>query len=248
MKKIIAANWKMNMTMTETKSFLKKIVPKIKNTKNDVILCLPFTNIQTLKNMAKNTKICIGAQNFYFEDKGAYTGEISSAMLKDVGVEYVIIGHSERREIFKEDDLLINNKVKKALKEKIIPILCVGESLKERQENKTFEKIKKQLANDLLGIESSQIKKIIIAYEPIWAIGTGKTATADEAEEVCKYIKDFIGKEYGESIKKAMKVLYGGSVNNQNAKELFKKENIDGGLIGGASLKLEFIDMVNTKY
>ena len=247
MKKIVAANWKMNMTMTETKDFLKKIIPKIKNTKNDIILCLPSINIQTAKNMVRNTKIHIGAENFYFEDRGAYTGEISSAMLKDVGVEYVIIGHSERREIFKEDDVLINKKVKKAIKEKLIPILCVGESLQEREANKTFKKIKNQLINDLSGIESSQIKKIIIAYEPIWAIGTGKTATEEEAEEVCKYIKDFIGEKFGETNKKSIKVLYGGSVNEKNAKELFKKENIDGGLIGGASLKPEFIELANVK-
>ena len=244
MKKIIAANWKMNMTTTETKKFLNQIIKKIKISKNDIILCIPTINLFIAKNQTKNTKIKIGAENFYFEDRGAYTGETSAEMLKDVGVDYVIIGHSERREIFKEDDLMINKKIKKAIKEKIKPIFCVGETLSEKETNKTFDKIKQQLINGLLGIEKKQISKIIIAYEPIWAIGTGKTATVEEMDEVCKFIKNEIKNIYDvENIK----VLYGGSVNEKNVENILKQKNIDGVLVGGASLKLEFVNIANIK-
>ena len=243
-KRVIAGNWKMNMTGTEAKKFLKKIVDKINTNKKEIVLCVPSIDIPIVNNIIKNTKIKLGAENFYFENRGAYTGEISAEMLLDQKVSYVIIGHSERRQIFKETNKMINKKVIKAVEENLIPIICCGETLKQREKGETLSHIKKQIEDAYKGVDEKYVKKTIIAYEPIWAIGTGKTATADEAEDVCSYIRKLIKNLYDEKISQEIRILYGGSVNKNNAKEIFSKENIDGGLIGGASIKEDFIDIV----
>ncbi len=243
-KRVIAGNWKMNMTGTEAKKFLKKIVEKINTDKKEIVLCVPSIDIPIVNNIIKNTKIKLGAENFYFENRGAYTGEISAEMLIDQKVSYVIIGHSERRQIFKETSKMINKKIIKAVEENLIPIICCGETLKQREKKETLSHIKKQIEDAYKGVDEKYVKKTIIAYEPIWAIGTGKTATADEAEDVCSYIRKLIKNLYDEKISQEIRILYGGSVNKNNAKEIFSKENIDGGLIGGASIKEDFIDIV----
>ncbi|MDO5563876.1 MAG: triose-phosphate isomerase [Eubacteriales bacterium] len=243
-KKVVAANWKMNLTIEESIELLQKIKNHINIDTKEVVLCVPFTNIYTCKEETKNTNIHIGAENLYFEEKGAYTGEISSSMLLSLGVEYVIIGHSERRQIFNENDEMINKKVLKALSKNIYPILCCGETLEQREKNETLSIIKNQLSKDLINVTKEDAMKIIIAYEPIWAIGTGKTATSSQAEEVCKYTREIIKELYDKEVSENVRILYGGSVKASNAKEIFAKENIDGGLIGGASLTEEFIDIV----
>lgn len=245
-KKVVAGNWKMNMDLNEAKNLVNILLPKIKDNKEvEKVFAVPFTNISLVADMVKDTDIKVAAENFYFEDKGAYTGEISANMLKSCGATMVILGHSERRTIFKEDDEMINKKVLKALSENLIPILCVGESLEEREKNITIEKIKSQIEADFKNVSVNDASKVIIAYEPIWAIGTGKTATSDQAEEVCAAIRHMIKNLYNDNVANDIRILYGGSVNSKNAKELFMKENIDGGLVGGASLKEEFIDIVN---
>ena len=245
-KKVVAGNWKMNMDLNEAKNLVSILLPKIKDNKEvDKVFAVPFTNISLVADMVKDTDIKVAAENFYFEDKGAFTGEISASMIKSCGASMVILGHSERRTIFKEDDEMINKKVLKALSYHLTPILCVGESLEEREKNITIDKIKSQIESDFKNVNASDAVKVIIAYEPIWAIGTGKTATSDQAEEVCKAIRDMIKNMYGDAVSNDIRILYGGSVNSKNAKELFMKENIDGGLVGGASLKEEFIDIVN---
>ena len=245
-KKVVAGNWKMNMDLNEAKNLVNLLLPKIKDNKEvEKVFAVPYTDISLVVDMVKDTDIKVAAENFYFEDKGAFTGEISASMIKSSGASMVIIGHSERRTIFKEDDEMINKKVLKALSENLTPILCVGESLEEREKNITIEKIKSQIESDFKNVNASDAAKVIIAYEPIWAIGTGKTATSDQAEEVCKAIRDMIKNMYGDDVSSNIRILYGGSVNSKNAKELFMKENIDGGLVGGASLKEEFIDIVN---
>ena len=245
-KKVVAGNWKMNMDLNEAKNLVNILLPKIKDNKEvEKVFAVPFTNISLVADMVKDTDIKVAAENFYFEDKGAYTGEISANMLKSCGASMVILGHSERRTIFKEDDEMINKKVLKALSENLIPILCVGESLEEREKNITIEKIKSQIEADFKNVSVNDASKVIIAYEPIWAIGTGKTATSDQAEEVCAAIRHMIKNLYNDNVANDIRILYGGSVNSKNAKELFMKENIDGGLVGGASLKEEFIDIVN---
>ena len=245
-KKVVAGNWKMNMDLNEAKNLVNLLLPKIKDNKEvEKVFAVPYTDISIVSDMVKDTDIKVAAENFYFEDKGAFTGEISASMIKSSGASMVILGHSERRTIFKEDDEMINKKVLKALLENLTPILCVGESLEEREKNITIEKIKSQIESDFKNVNASDAAKVIIAYEPIWAIGTGKTATSDQAEEVCKAIRDMIKNMYGDTVSNDIRILYGGSVNSKNAKELFMKENIDGGLVGGASLKEEFIDIVN---
>ena len=245
-KKVVAGNWKMNMDLNEAKNLVNVLLPKIKDNKEvDKVFAVPYTDISVVADMVKGTDIKVAAENFYFEDKGAFTGEISANMIKSSGASMVILGHSERRTIFKEDDEMINKKVLKALSENLTPILCVGESLEEREKNITIEKIKSQIESDFKDVTKEDAVKVIIAYEPIWAIGTGKTATSDQAEEVCKSIRDMIKNMYGDDVASSIRILYGGSVNSKNAKELFMKENIDGGLVGGASLKEEFIDIVN---
>ena len=244
-KKIVAGNWKMNMTRPEALELVQTLRDKCNTEKVEVIFLVPFTDIEIVKTLTNDSKISVGAQNFYYEPKGAFTGEISSDMLLELGCTHVIIGHSERRQIFKEDNDLINKKVVTAVGKHLIPIICCGETLEQRENNETLSFIKGQIESAYNGISKEEASRTIIAYEPIWAIGTGKTATSDQAEEVCKVIRETIKGIYDDELASNIRILYGGSVNSKNAKELFSKENIDGGLVGGASLKAEFIDIVN---
>jgi triosephosphate isomerase len=246
-KKIVAGNWKMNMTPSETKELIAKLKDKCNTDEVDVLFVVPSIDVTTASECLKGTKIKLGTQNFYFEEKGAYTGEISAKMILDAGASYVIIGHSERRGIFKEDDEMINKKLVAAHKFGLKPILCCGESLELREKGTYKAFIEGQIKSAFSGISKEQALDTVIAYEPIWAIGTGKTATSDEAEEVCKFIRDTIRSLYDDSVSSKIRIQYGGSVNAGNAKELFGKEDIDGGLVGGASLKEEFINIVNYK-
>ena len=236
-KRIIAGNWKMNMTPSEAVKLVEELKPLVVNDDVDVVYCVPAIDIVPVVEAVKGTNVQVGAENFYIEDKGAYTGEISAPMLVDAGVKYVIIGHSERREYFKEDDAFLNKKVKKAIASGLTPILCCGETLEQREMGVTMDWIRLQIKSDLAGVAADDVKNLVIAYEPIWAIGTGKTATSDQAEEVCKGIRELIAEVYDTDTAEAVRIQYGGSMNAGNAKELLAKPNIDGGLIGGASLK-----------
>ena len=245
-RKVIAGNWKMNMLPNEAINFIQGIEPLVKNTKNEVILCVPYTDLFYCLMNAQDTNIKIGAQNMHFEESGAFTGEISGKMLKSIGVEYVIIGHSERRQYFAETDETVNKKVKAAFSNELKPIVCVGETLEEKEQGITIEVITRQTRLALEGLTPEQVKNTIIAYEPVWAIGTGKTATSDDANESIKKIREEISKIYGNDVSECVIILYGGSVKAANAKELFTKSDIDGGLVGGASLKVEeFANIVN---
>ena len=244
-KKIIAGNWKMNKTPSEAVELVNLLKDLVKNDDVDVVYCVPAIDIVPVVEATKGTNVAVGAENMYFEESGAYTGEISAAMLVDAGVKYVIIGHSERRDYFKEDDVLLNKKVKKAFEAGITPILCCGESLEQRELGVTMDWIRLQIKSDLAGVTSDQVKSMVIAYEPIWAIGTGKTATSDQAQEVCKGIRDLIAEIYDTDTAEAVRIQYGGSMNDGNAAELLAKPDIDGGLIGGASLKADFGQVVN---
>ena len=244
-KRIIAGNWKMNMTPSEAVKLVEELKPLVVNDDVDVVYCVPAIDIVPVVEAGKGTNVQVGAENFYIEDKGAYTGEISAPMLVDAGVKYVIIGHSERREYFKEDDAFLNKKVKKAIASGLTPILCCGETLEQREMGVTMDWIRLQIKSDLAGVAADDVKNLVIAYEPIWAIGTGKTATSDQAEEVCKGIRELIAEVYDTDTAEAVRIQYGGSMNAGNAKELLAKPNIDGGLIGGASLKAEFGQVVN---
>ncbi len=235
-KYIIAGNWKMNKLPSETYDFVKEVASATVGSACEVVCCTPYVCLAQAIEAAKGTHVKIGAENLHFEDKGAFTGEISADMLCDMGVDYVIIGHSERRQYFAETDETVNLKTKKALEKGLIPIVCVGESLEEREAGITMDLIAIQIKKAFAGIGAEDAKKVVIAYEPIWAIGTGKTATAEQAEEVCKGIRDIIAELYCPNCAKEFTIQYGGSMNDQNAKELLAKENIDGGLIGGASL------------
>ena len=239
-KKIIAGNWKMNMTPSEAKALCETLVPLIKGTKNEVVFCVPAVDVTTVVKAVKGSGIKVGGENIYFEDKGAFTGETSADMLLDAGAKYVILGHSERREYFKETDADINRKVLKALEKGLTPILCCGESLEQREQGITIDWIRMQLKIALQGVSAEQAKGMVIAYEPIWAIGTGKTATTAQAEEVCKAIRQLIQELYDRKTANAIRIQYGGSVNAKNAAELFAEPDIDGGLVGGASLKADF--------
>ena len=238
-RKVIAGNWKMNMLPNEAISFIENLTPKIKDTKNEVILCVPYTNLFYSLLTSQNTNIKIGAQNMHWEENGAYTGEISGKMLKAIGVEYVIIGHSERRQYFAETDKMVNQKVKSALLNELKPIICVGETLEEREQGKQEEVITTQTRLALEEIKTNDLEKIMIAYEPIWAIGTGKTATAKDANNAMKAIRNEVSKLYDQETAQKLILLYGGSVKSENSKELFEASDIDGGLVGGASLKPE---------
>ena len=238
-RKVIAGNWKMNMLPNEAMAFIENIVPVIKNTKNEVILCVPYTDLFYSLLTAQDTNIKIGAQNMHWEESGAYTGEVSAKMLKSINVEYVIIGHSERRQYFAETDETVNLKIKTAIKNELKPIVCVGETLEQRESGKAEEIITTQTKLALEGIDKNDISKIILAYEPIWAIGTGKTATSEDANNSIKAIRKKVSELYGEQIANEIIILYGGSVKTENAKELFSTSDIDGGLVGGASLKVE---------
>ena len=238
-KAIIAGNWKMNKTRPEAKELLEAIKPLVANAegKVEVIACVPFTNLETALAATEGTNIKIGAENCHFEKSGAFTGEISADMLAEMGVEYVVLGHSERRQYFAETDETVNKRTKAALAAGLKPIVCVGELLWERECNITEEVIARQIKLDFFGIDAADLKKCVIAYEPVWAIGTGKTATADQAEEVCAFIRATLAKLYGADVAEAITIQYGGSMNAANAAELVSKTNVDGGLIGGASLK-----------
>lgn len=244
---VIAGNWKMNMTPSKTKAFITELAPMVKGKdKCDIVLCVPFVDIATAVEAAKGTNIRIGAENVHFKENGAYTGEISAEMLKEIGTEYVIIGHSERRQYFGETDATVNLRTKAALSAGLKVILCVGELLEARQSGITEEIVSMQTKLDFAGIPEEDLKNIIIAYEPVWAIGTGLTATPEQADEACGIIRSVIGKLYGEKAAEEITIQYGGSMNDGNAAELLKKENVDGGLIGGASLKTDkFTAIVN---
>ena len=229
-KRIIAGNWKMNMTPSEAVKLVEELKPLVVNDDVDVVYCVPAIDIVPVVEAVKGTNVQVGAENFYIEDKGAYTGEISAPMLVDAGVKYVIIGHSERREYFKEDDAFLNKKVKKAIASGLTPILCCGETLEQREMGVTMDWIRLQIKSDLAGVAADDVKNLVIAYEPIWAIGTGKTATSDQAEEVCKGIRELIAEVYDTDTAEAVRIQYGGSMNAGNAKELLAKPNIDGGL------------------
>ena len=238
-KLIIAGNWKMNKNPAEASSFIKQLKPLVKGSKNEIVCAVPFVDIQTALTAARGSRIKIAAQNMHFEDKGAYTGEVSGQMLRDMGVKYVIIGHSERREYFGETNKSVNKKVVAAFKYGLRPIICVGESLAQRDAGLTADHIRYQVKAAFVGITADQAKKAIIAYEPIWAIGTGRTATAEQAEEVCRLIRMTIKELYSKRVSSVIRIQYGGSVKPENAHELFSMEDIDGGLVGGASLKLD---------
>ena len=244
-KKIIAGNWKMNKTPSEALALVETLKPLVDNPDVDVVYCVPAIDICPVVEAVKGTNVQVGAENMYIEEKGAFTGEIAPAMLVDAGVKYVIIGHSERREYFKESDEFLNKKVKKAFEHGLTPILCCGESLEQREAGVTLDWIRLQIKSDLLGVSKEQAASMVIAYEPIWAIGTGKTATSDQAEEVCKAIRELIAEIYDTDTAEKIRIQYGGSMNGGNCKELLAKPNIDGGLIGGASLKEEFGQIVN---
>ena len=245
-RKVIAGNWKMNMLPNEAIKFIEDLTPLVKDTKNEVILCVPYTDLFYSLLTAQNTNIKIGAQNMHFEESGAYTGEVSGKMLKSINVEYVIIGHSERRQYFNETDETVNKKIKEAFENELKPIVCVGETLEEKEAGKTVEIITKQTELALEGLTDEQVKNTIIAYEPIWAIGTGKTATSEDANNSIKEIRNKIAEIYGQEVAKSVIIQYGGSVKSSNAKELFEMSDIDGGLVGGASLKAEeFSKIVN---
>ena len=246
-RKIIAGNWKMNKTPSEAVALVNELKDLVKNDEVDVVYCVPAIDIVPVVEAVKGSNVKVGAENMYFEESGAYTGEISAAMLKDAGVEYVIIGHSERRDYFKEDDVLMNKKVKKAIEAGITPILCCGETLEQREMGIAVDFIRLQIKSDLKDVAAADVAKLVIAYEPIWAIGTGKTATSEQAEEICKAVRDCVREMYDDDTAEKVRIQYGGSVNAGNASELFTKPNIDDALVGGASLKADFGKIVNYK-
>ncbi len=238
-KAVIAGNWKMNKTPQEAKELLSQITPLVKDADCDVIACVPFVDLQTALDATSGTNVKIGAENCHWAESGAFTGEISANMLKAMGIEYVIIGHSERRQYFGETDVTVNQRVRAALNAGLTVILCVGELLSEREQGITAETVSLQTKVALQGVTAEELSKIIIAYEPVWAIGTGLTATADQAEEVCAIIRNVLADLYCEKCAQGVTIQYGGSMNDANAAELLSKENVDGGLIGGASLVAE---------
>ena len=247
-KKVIAGNWKMNKLPNEAIELIEKLTPLVKNTDSEVIVCVPYIDLFYVLMQAQGTNIKVGAQNMHWEEKGAYTGEISGEMLSKMGVEYVIIGHSERRAYFAETDETVNKKIKAALSYNLKPIVCVGESLEQRESGVARDIITKQTELALAGIAPESLENIIIAYEPIWAIGTGKTATKEDANESIKWIREKIVEIYGQEIANRVIIQYGGSVKSSNAKDLFEMSDIDGGLVGGASLDAEeFAKIVNYK-
>ena len=246
-KKIIAGNWKMNMTPSEAVELVNTLKPLVATEEADVVFCVPAIDIIPAMEAAKGSNIAIGAENMYYEEKGAYTGEISPAMLTDVGVKYVVLGHSERREYFAETNETVNKKMLKAFEHGITPIMCCGETLEQREQGVTMDFIRQQVKVGFLNVTADQAKTAVIAYEPIWAIGTGKTATTEQAQEVCKAIRACIAEIYDEATAEAIRIQYGGSVNATTAPELFAQPDIDGGLVGGAALKPDFGKIVNWK-
>ena len=246
-KKIIAGNWKMNKTPSEAVALVNLLKPLVANDEVDVVFCVPAIDIIPAMEAAKGSNINIGAENMYYEESGAYTGEISPAMLVDAGVKYVVIGHSERREYFAETDATVNKKVLKALEHGITPIMCCGETLEQREQGVTMDFVRQQVKIGLQGVSADQAKTVVIAYEPIWAIGTGVTATTEQAQEVCGEIRKCIAEVYDDATAAAIRIQYGGSVNAKTAPDLFAQPDIDGGLVGGASLKEDFGKIVNYK-
>ena len=244
-RKIIAGNWKMNMTPSEAVKLVNTLKPLVVTEESDVVFCVPAIDIIPVVEACRGTNIAVGAENMYFEEKGAFTGEISPNMLVDAGVKYVIIGHSERREYFAETDETVNKKVLKAFEHGLTPIICCGESLTQREQGITIDWIRQQIKIAFLNVSADQAKKAVIAYEPIWAIGTGKVATTEQAQEVCAAIRVCIGELYDEATAAAIRIQYGGSVSGASAPELFAQPDIDGGLVGGASLKPDFGKIVN---
>ena len=246
-KTIIAGNWKMNMTVSEAKAFaeeLKEMLPRAKWC--DILICAPFVNIPAAQKAFKDSRVIVGAQNIHFEKSGAFTGEVSADMLKDLGVKYTIIGHSERRQYWGDTDIIVNRKAHAAIEAGIYPIICVGESLEQRELGVTKEVIDLQVKTALSGIPAEKLRHVVIAYEPLWAIGTGNTATAEQANEVNQEIRTVIRKLYGARVARSVSILYGGSMNEKNAEELLAQPDVDGGLIGGASLVPEkFTAIIN---
>ena len=246
-KMIIAGNWKMNKTPSETRAFIEELKPLVAGAEADVLCCVPAIDIIPAVEAAKGSNIQIGAENMYFEEKGAFTGEIAPDMLTDAGVTYVIIGHSERREYFAETNETVNKKVLKAFEHGLKPIVCCGETLTQREQGITIDWIRQQIKIAFLNVTADQAKEAVIAYEPIWAIGTGKVATTEQAQEVCGAIRQLIAEIYDQATAEAIRIQYGGSVAPKNAAELFSQPDIDGGLVGGASLKPDFAQVVNWK-
>ncbi|MEQ2455941.1 triose-phosphate isomerase [Flavonifractor hominis] len=246
-KTIIAGNWKMNKTLSETRAFAEELKPLLGRPKwCEVVLCVPAVNIQAAVRLFKESRVSIGAENCHYENSGAYTGEVSPAMLKELGVKYVIIGHSERRQYYNETDFTVNKKVHAALEAGLYPIVCVGESLEQRELGVTMDLISYQVKAALSGVPADKMRHVVIAYEPIWAIGTGKTATAEQAGEVCEAIRAVVRKLYGARVARSVTIQYGGSMNAGNAASLLEQPDVDGGLIGGASLKpADFVAIVN---
>jgi len=245
-KPIIAGNWKMNMTSATAAPFVKELAPLVKNTKHEVVLCVPYTLIEKMVSLTKKTNIKIGSQNVAWADNGAFTGEVNAAQLKEVGASYAIIGHSERRQMFGETDDTVNKRTIQAVKNGLVAIVCVGETLKERETNITEQVIKAQVNAAFSGIPASDLKNIVIAYEPVWAIGTGKTATSLQAEETIAFTRKTLAEIYNKEAADTVRIQYGGSMNATNVDELMAQPNIDGGLIGGASLKpTDFARIVN---
>ena len=238
-KAIIAGNWKMNKTATEAKELISQLIPAVKQADCEVVICTPFTSLCTAVELCTGTNIHVGAENVHFEKSGAYTGEISADMLVDLGVEYVIVGHSERRQYFAETDETVNKRAKAALAAGLKVIVCVGESLAQREQGVTEELVRMQTKIALQGVSAEEMQRVVIAYEPVWAIGTGRTATSEQAQEVCAAIRKVLGELYGHAVAEATTVQYGGSMNAGNADELLEKPDVDGGLIGGASLKAD---------
>lgn len=252
-KKIIIGNWKMNMTREEAKKLLTGIKLSVKNINSDVVFAVPFTDIDIAKEVLKGTKMQVGAQNMHYSDYGPYTGEISAEMLKELGIKYVILGHSERRENFFETDEVVNKKAKQALKNDIVPVICVGETIKEREQGTHLDKVRTQVKKVIADIDIKDIENVIIAYEPIWAISTSSTLVTEsaekkrnEAKEMCEYIRYVIAETYGITISEKVRIIYGGSVNPENASEMLNMESVDGALVGGASLKPTFSEVIGS--
>jgi len=245
-RRIIAGNWKMNKTVSEAVELAEDIKENYNNHDVDVVLCPPFTNLYAVHQVINNSTIGLGAQNLFWEEHGAYTGEVCAGMLKSVGCQYVIIGHSERRQYFNETDRTVNKRVKKAIESNLTPIICVGEILSEREAGRTEKVVDKQIRGALAGLSKDEVAKMIIAYEPVWAIGTGKVATPEQAQQVHKMIRELMAELYGNELAESVRIQYGGSMKPENAAELLVQPDIDGGLIGGASLKADsFLGIIN---
>ena len=240
-RKVIAGNWKMHKDLSESQNLISKLINELRkeNVNCDIIICPPFTSLSEAAGLVKNTKVKLGAQNMHYEDKGAFTGEVSAAMLKSVGCEYVILGHSERRAIFSESDEMINKKIKKALGSGLRPIFCIGETLQQRESGTMNDVIKRQVTDGLQHVSTGEMEKIIIAYEPVWAIGTGVTATPQQAQEVHVYVRQLINNIFGDDTAEKLIIQYGGSVKPDNAAELLSQSDIDGALVGGACLEAD---------